>query len=349
MNELFEYRRELDALRFTPEQKTALAERAARTAEQPPRRAHPPIRRAALVAAALAVVLTVGAGASGALKSAVDAFAGIFGGDVAQTEIIDKIGRPIGASATDNGVTITADAILGDAYNVCIVYTVSRDDGTALLPDGVPAELLWPGGFGGASLDVQGGTYGSAGFVNGDSGDGSVQYLETISSDTPLIHGAATAEFENLTWHNSETGEETMVAEGHWKFRFVLDYEDSSVTLDGGTFTQEGMTFTIDEITVSPVAIRVAYNVDSVAVWSGAPSGKTSDEDRETARRYLDVDLLLTKTDGTVIDLAGSGGSISPRDENTACTKGRVFDEIISLDEIASVSVGGVEFPLTAE
>ena len=44
------------------------------------------------------------------LKSAAEAFAPIFGGSAAQTEIIDKIGYPIGASDTDHGVTITADA-----------------------------------------------------------------------------------------------------------------------------------------------------------------------------------------------------------------------------------------------
>lgn len=46
-----------------------------------------------------------------------DAFAGLFGGGPAETEIIDRIGCPIGASATSNGVTITADAIMGDTHS----------------------------------------------------------------------------------------------------------------------------------------------------------------------------------------------------------------------------------------
>ena len=100
----------------------------------------------------------MGAGASGVLKSAVEVFAPIFGGSAAQTEVIDKIGHPIGAGDTDNGVTITADAIIGDAYNAAIVYTIRRDDGTALLPEGTDAESLLMGGFGGASLNVRGGS-----------------------------------------------------------------------------------------------------------------------------------------------------------------------------------------------
>ena len=112
MNALFEYRNTMDALRFTPEQKAALAERVAERAGGKTRR-HP-LWRTALIAACLAAALAVGAGASGVLKSAAEVFAPIFGGSAAQTEVIDKIGHPIGAGDTDNGVTITADAIIGD-------------------------------------------------------------------------------------------------------------------------------------------------------------------------------------------------------------------------------------------
>ena len=58
---------------------------------------------------------------------------------------------------------------------------------------------------------------------------------------------------------------------------------------------------------------------------------------------------VLTKTDGTVIDLSNAGGSIGPEDGKTVCSKGEVFDEILPLEELASVSVGGVEFPIPAE
>ena len=67
----------------------------------------------------------------------VETFLEVFGGSAAQTEIIDKIGYPVGASDTDNGVTVTADAVMGDAYNAVIVYTISRDDGTRLLPEDI--------------------------------------------------------------------------------------------------------------------------------------------------------------------------------------------------------------------
>ena len=50
----------------------------------------------------------------------VETFLEVFGGSAAQTEIIDKIGYPVGASDTDNGVTITADAVrLGTVFAMC--------------------------------------------------------------------------------------------------------------------------------------------------------------------------------------------------------------------------------------
>ena len=136
MNRQSDYQQALDGLCYTPEQKARLAARAAEAARQPIRKARRPFGKIAVLAACLAVVLAVGAGASGVLKSAAESFGAIFGSGAAQTEVIDKIGHPIGASDTDNGVTVTADAIIGDAYNAAIIYTIRRDDGTPLLPEG---------------------------------------------------------------------------------------------------------------------------------------------------------------------------------------------------------------------
>ena len=139
--------------------------------------------------------------------------------------------------------------------------------------------------------------------------------------------------------------------EGHWKFRFDVNYEDLSVTLGSGeTFEQGGMTFTVDSVTVSPVAVKVDYTVDSEVVWSDAPSGRQDPEDSRQMERYFEqVEILLTKTDGTVIDMSNAGGSIKPENGVTVCTKGEVFDEILPLEELESISVGGIVYPISGE
>ena len=108
------------------------------------------------------------------------------------------------------------------------------------------------------------------------------------------------------------------------------------------------MTFTIDEITLSPVAIKVDYTVDQEVEWSNSGSGQMADEDQAAMKRYFEnVEILLTKTDGTVVDFSGAGGSVSPQNGTTSAPKERCFLRS-SVEEMASLSVGGVEFSLEA-
>lgn len=174
--------------------------------------------------------------------------------------------------------------------------------------------------------------------------------MQTISADVPITKHTATAEFENLQGWDEAAGEAVTLVKGHWKFRFDVDYEDSSVTLGGGeAFRQDGMTFTVDSVSVSSIAVRVAYTVDSEVQWSNAPSGRESEEDRlQSQRSFENVEILLTKKDGTVLDLSNSGGSIRPEKGVTVCDKGGVFDEIIPLEELESISVGGIVSPFPA-
>ena len=355
MNSQFEYQESLNSLRFTDEQKEAIARRAAEAARQQTRQARPahrrPVRRMALVAAAAVLVLAMGtAGATGILRSAVEVFSPLFGGSPAQTEIIDQIGYPVGASDTDNGVTVTADAVMGDAYNAVIVYTISRDDGTRLLPEDISGDMLLVRG-NGTDLNVLGGAHGGSHFVVEDPAASSIQLVETISADRPINDCTATGTFENIYKWDEETGEAVPVIEGKWKVKFQMAYEDSSVTLGNGeTFVQNGMTFTIDSITLSPVAYKVDYTVDSEVVWSDSGSGRQSEEDsRQMARYFENVEILLTLTDGTVVDLSNAGGSIGPEDGVTVCSKGEMLSEVIPMEDMASISVGGVVFPITAE
>lgn len=351
MSNLSEYKQSMDSLRFTPAQRARLAADAAGAASrETSSRTRRPLGRMAVIAAAVAVVLAVGSSAAGILPAPIDVFAPLFGGSVAQTEVIDKIGHPIGASDTAGGITISADAIMGDQYNAVIVYTLTREDGERFLPEDRDGSFLMIGGFGGSGW-VKGGTHGSAWFVDTDVEDNQIQYVETATSDVPMTRGTASVEFEDLRCWNPETERDELLYEGRWRFRFEVDYEDCSVRLGGGeTFSQDGLNFTIDSVSVSPIAVKVDYTVDSEVQWSNAPSGRVDPEDARQSQRYLEnVEILLNKTDGTVIDLSTSGGGIHPESGITVCTKGQVLEEIIPLEELESISVGGVAFPIPAE
>ena len=349
MSDLFDYKKEMSQLRYTESQKKTLAEAAASAAQGQSAKRRRPVFRTALIAAVMAVALVMGSSAAGILPAPADVFAPLFGGAVAQTEVIDKIGRPIGASDSDGGITITADAIMGDEYNAVIVYTLSRDDGERFFPEGesLDSRTLMLGGFGGASW-ARGGAHGGAWFVDEDPDDDRIQYVETVSSDVSLTKGTARSEFEDLRCMDPEADRDEILYPGKWKLRFEVDYEDCSVRLGGGeAFSQDGLNFTIDEVTVSPIAVRAAYTADQAVTWSNAPSGRVDPEDARQTHRYLDnVEILLTKTDGTVIDLSDSGGSLAPKDGVTVCVKGQILDEIIPLEELDSISVGGVVYEI---
>lgn len=345
MNDLFDYKREMSALRFTEEQKDLLAKATASAVQDHTTRKRRPVFRVALIAAVMVVVLAAGSSAAGILPEPIDIFAPLFGGAVAQTEVIDKIGHPIGASAADNGITISADAIMGDEYNAVIVYTVSRDDGERFLPEGQDlGSSMLTAGLGGVSWVKGGGSHGATWFVDDDPEDNKIQIVETISASVPISRGTAKAEFQDIRcWNAGEERIETLYP-GRWKLRFEVDYEDCAVHFGGGgTFSQDGLNFTIDAVSVSPIAVKVDYTVDTEVRWKDSESGPQSDEDAVTVRQYMgNVEILITRTDGTVIDLSNTGGGIRPENGVTRCTKSQVFEEIIPLEDMASISVGGV-------
>ena len=187
-NDNREYKNALDGLRFSEEAKARMAKRLMDTMERPEqapetRRRVRRMPRIAVIGVAAALALGVGASATGVLKTAGEAFAGVFG-PTADTEIIDKIGRPVGASDTDNGVTVTADAIIGDKYHYAVTYSIEKKDGAAFdidLTDTVGEGLL-PMGFADGDTSLMGyfgGAHGGSYFYDADPADNAIQYVET--------------------------------------------------------------------------------------------------------------------------------------------------------------------------
>ena len=358
-NDNKEYTDALDGLRFSDEAKARMVQNlldaAGESAPQleKPRGRKSRLPRVAAVGVAAALVLGIGAGASGVFKTAGEAFSGVFG-PTADTEIIDQIGRPIGASDTDNGVTVTADAIIGDKYHYAITYSIVRDDGEAFDIDlsKTVGDGLLPLNFAEEDTTLMGyfgGTHGGSYFYDADPNDPSIQYVETREISDGDVHGhTVQAKFSDLYVFDEDMNR-TVIAEGDWSFKFNLDFEDTSINLPAGqTFDLNGMTATIDQITLSPLALRVDYTVDSEVQWDeNAQSGKQSDHDSAQMQKYFDdVQISINKADGTSLDMSYAGGSIKPQGGKTVCQKGDIFSEIIPLENIVSLTIGSVEIPV---
>lgn len=356
------YNSALDELRFSDEAKSRMVDRLMAAAEQPeqPVAIHRVRRfpRIAAVGVAAALVLSIGAGATGVFKSASDAFAGVFG-PTADTEIIDQIGHPIGASDTAGGVTVTADAILFDGYNYLISYTLEKEDGSAFdctkNPDTGLYDLYWKRSDSTIGRGVDGAS-GSSYFYDENPSDNAIQYVETMSYNDAVQTGGTV----KITLHNlqefSNDGTESTLVKGTWSLKFKLDAGNSAKELPAGqTIEVNGLSASVDKVVISPIGYHVVYTVDGEATFDTLYDENGEEIPQESGQEPASVSstwesysakLLVTKTDGTVLDFSDCGGSMDPHDGKTVCTRQGTFDTILPLDEVASVTIGDTTIPV---
>ena len=337
-----QYKDTMDRLRFTPEQKEDMVDRLMASEAAAPRRVLP-LRRLAAVGVAAALVLSLGAaGATGALGDVGAAFSAIFGSS-AQAEVIDRIGYPVGASDTDNGITITADAIVGDTYSYAVVYTIQREDGKALVGDDILARAANPEAealplsfqfHNTTPRGYKGGSHASSWFYDADPADNAIQFVELRTQSAPIEPGEVTVQLRDLELYNEDYTARTTLAKGSWTLKFQLDFENSSRVLPcGQTFRLDGAEAVLNTVTLSPLSIQVDYTV----CGEGDPSLDWIEP----------LSLSLTYTDGTTLDLSHAGGTSAYGEDAVNCQKSIIFDQILALDEVAFVTVGNVVISVT--
>lgn len=288
--------------------------------------------RWAVAAATLAALLLVGgaAWANGAFISVGQAFDYLFNGAPANTEVIDKIGRPVGASATSGGITLTADAIIGDAHTYSVVYSLVHEDGKPF--ENLPAPTdggLIPIGFEHdlSLLNVFGGGGGSSWFYDADPNDAAIQYVEQYSWEpedgSSIVGTTMNVDLKNLVAYTNEGS--TPLAEGEWKMKFALNYEDSSVPLEvGQDFALNGMNATLSQAAISPISLYVSYAVDEAMPDTRAEVLDALQAEGEEVQETEDGTYTWSKT--TVRSDEG-GVTLSADGEEEAAISGRLSQE----------------------
>ena len=306
------------------------------------------------VAASLAGALLLGAGGvaygTGAFIGVTDAIDDLFNGAPASTEVVNKIGRPIGASVSSGGITVTADAIIGDRTNYAIVFSLVKDDGTAFDVEPLDNGTLPPMfvGDAGVPLRIDGvvGAGGGAYFYDADPTDNAIQYVQEISvamadAGKTVIGKTARASFSELLLMTDD-GSET-IATGDWSLKFTFDYEDTSIDVPAGFSTElAGMQADVTSITISPIAISVDYTMHGTLELEGE-SGKMSDADSARMNAFFGLPITVTLADGTVIDATESSASSRKNylDGTTNVHKSFIFDTFVNESDIASIVVAG--------
>lgn len=319
-------------------------------------------RRSQTIAVAVVVVLLLSlgtAGATGALKSVGEVFAGLFGASPTQTEILNEMGHPVGVSATADGLTISVDAIIGDKFNYAIVYSITPEDGVPLpLPrleeieeeereDPFLTHEVYTYSFYKDGMPDGTGIYE---FYDADPSDPSIQFVEKASYSEGVPKGTIKRTFENLSYGNASSEDMDLVAAGPWKLTFSLDYKDNSITLaTNQAISVKGETTTVDSISISPLSVNIESSFDKVISWQGDMNSDpfASYEEAPLGRAIFALPISVTLKDGSVLDLSGNeSSSIGDRGGKTYYTRNCLFPEILPLDTIDSVTIGELTFPV---
>lgn len=325
-----------------------------------PRIARHPVRTVARIAAVTAVLAIVIGGAGTAMATGVlplpsDMLSDIFDGPASQTEIIDRIGRPVGASCSNNGVTVTADAIMGDKDMVTIAYTLTFDDPAALKKLSEPGENGTIAGSvdGNVYVDGEHGGQGQSWLIDKNPNDSSIQYFAQFSVESPGLMGRTVRTHINslvVPRAGKELPEYKKILTGPWDLKFQLNYEDTSVTIPAPKSVNfNGTKATIQEATVSCVGVSVRYNIDR-SIEHDNNSGKTSQNMEESMDAVGNIPLIVTFKDGHVEDATSHSGYFANKLDNgtTDVHKTWPFSQVCDTDKIASVQIGDTVIPMNS-
>lgn len=325
-----------------------------------PRIARHPVRTVARIAAVTAVLAIVIGGAGTAMVTGVlplpsDMLSDIFDGPASQTEIIDRIGRPVGASCSNNGVTVTADAIMGDKDMVTIAYTLTFDDPAALKKLSEPGENGTIAGSvdGNVYVDGEHGGQGQSWLIDKNPNDSSIQYFAQFSVESPGLMGRTVRTHINslvVPRAGKELPEYKKILTGPWDLKFQLNYEDTSVTIPAPKSVNfNGTKATIQEATVSCVGVSVRYNIDR-SIEHDNNSGKMSQNMEESMDAVGNIPLIVTFKDGHVEDATSHSGYFANKLDNgtTDVHKTWPFSQVCDTDKIASVQIGDTVIPMNS-
>ena len=278
------------------------------------------VRRWAAFAACFALIISMALTAEATNGTVSNLLAPLFGG--AQTEIVDKIGVPIGASASVNGYTLTMDAIIGDRYSVMVAYTLSRDDGQP-----IPENIDF------SSRGFSGSGYSTKIIINEDDPSNAQFHLRWRRND-PIIGRIVTATFTDLIIDDGEN--DVIHAEGTWEVKYTLRYPDSTEELPVKPFEivdDGGRRFKVEGIMLSPLGIHLDLIFFDPDYEGGV---------------FKDFTMSLVMTDGTemLLNDGGGGGSWKEGDKKADVDYYAEFDVPIPRDDIKEIIICGVTYEL---
>ncbi|MCI8869524.1 MAG: DUF4179 domain-containing protein [Lawsonibacter sp.] len=287
--------------------------------------------RPALAAAAAAALLTTGVSAEVNSAAVTNLLAPAFGST--RTQLLGDIGRPVGASVSADGYTLTAEAILGDRHNFVIAYTITREDGQSL------PELCF---FEGIRDNLRGSGSGYYWPADDDPTDNQTRYYQECSQGPTLPHTLKLSFSELVQYREVGEGkyEYTPLAEGPWELSFTCRYPDSSRALraNGSVFSdQQGHSYTISALSLSYLGFHLTGTT--------SPGCGEGPDDRQYSAYATLTDGSRVSFGNSSLHFHGSGSKVSFSWQGYFMGDSSA-QQLISPDEVVSVTICDVTIPV---
>ena len=176
----------------------------------------------------------------------------------AQTELVDSIGVPINASVEVGEYLLTAEAVIGDRYNVAIVYALTRQDG-GIIQEGLRFsdwQMFHCFGSGGGSRSHQRSEDGKTiHIIQEYTGQHGLSWINRL-----FFNRKVTVKFEDLVQDLGPEQEDILILEGEWSLSFTLRYQDTTQRFPFHPIEvtdSEGNSYTLKKGYISPIGIHL--------------------------------------------------------------------------------------------
>ena len=331
MGNLFEYRRNLDALQFTSEQKARMITRLIREAHavRRPARKITVRKKFPIVLAAVIAILGVSAAAAAYVIQWNSKVAERFGANEQQQSELVSAGAvaPVDQTVTVNGLTVSAVQTLGDKNGIYLLFDIKAPVGIALTDENgfMPRVTIE-----GASHV----SYSGSGFLPRTDGTAANErYLElwlTNSEQKDWNGQTITIEFRELSAPNG-TVKPDVILEGPWKLSWKLSYLDRTQTLvRNKTYKVNGYNVVVDSIELSPLSLKVILSGDGL---------KQLIDDSDLDEAGCLFSPTLTLHNGETFDLYGSYAPESQKHMDTTFAYTKSFPKILDMDQVTSLTL----------
>lgn len=261
----------------------------------------------------------------------------------AQTELVDSIGVPINASVEVGEYLLTAEAVIGDRYNVAIVYALTRQDGGTILRNLQFSfwEISHLFGSGGGTLKHQRSKDGKTiHIIQEYTGQQGLSWTNRL-----FFNRKVTVTFADLIQDFGPEREEKLILEGEWALSFTIRYQDTTrrIPFRPIEVTDDvGNTYLLKRGYISPIGIHLDLT---------SPNFNKDYKKASSLIQPFCESIVLVLKDGSQIPMEdfNFGGSSKGNSDTMDANYGAMFSTPIPLDNMEALIVCGVTIPLELE